>query len=67
MAIMTATDRTKWAKMREDHFAKGVNRVSLKTIDTAAFVLVLDDFEYDYEPVITHRSNNNNIYTYHKY
>lgn len=51
LAIMTASERTAWARMRREHFSKGVNKASLKTIDTAAFVLVLDDFEYDYEPV----------------
>ena len=50
---MTASDRTEWARVREQYFATGVNRNSLNTVETAAFVLVLDDYEYDYDPVST--------------
>ena len=53
LAVMTASERTEWARVREQYFATGVNRNSLNTVETAAFVLVLDDYEYDYDPVST--------------
>lgn len=49
LASLTAWDRTKWANAREKYFAKGANKVSLYLIESAAFVLSLDDkpFEFD--------------------
>lgn len=49
LASLTAGDRTKWAKVRESVFAKGVNKTSLHLIESAAFVLSLDEkpFEFD--------------------
>lgn len=47
MASLTAGDRTKWAHVRNTLFNKGINRVSLNTIETAAFVLSLDDEAYE--------------------
>ncbi|XP_055635447.1 carnitine O-palmitoyltransferase 1, liver isoform isoform X2 [Toxorhynchites rutilus septentrionalis] len=49
LASLTAGDRTKWAKIRESVFAKGPNKTSLHLIESAAFVLSLDQepFEFD--------------------
>lgn len=49
LAALTAGDRPTWAHIRETVFAKGVNRASLQAIESAAFVLSLDDqpFEFD--------------------
>uniref|UniRef100_T1E1Y6 carnitine O-palmitoyltransferase n=1 Tax=Psorophora albipes TaxID=869069 RepID=T1E1Y6_9DIPT len=49
LASLTAGDRTKWAKIRESVFAKGVNKTALHLIESAAFVLSLDEkpFEFD--------------------
>lgn len=49
LASLTAGNRTKWAQTREKYFSSGVNQISLSDIETAAFVLVLDEepFEYD--------------------
>ncbi len=44
--------RTEWARVRKEHFSAGVNRTSLAKIESAAFVLVLDDYQYDYEKVL---------------
>lgn len=49
LAALTAGDRKIWANTRNSQFNKGVNRTSLYTIESAAFVLSLDDepFEFD--------------------
>lgn len=49
LASLTAWHRTKWAQAREKFFSAGVNKTSLHDIESAAFVLVLDEepFEYD--------------------
>lgn len=47
LASLTAGDRTKWAQVRKSLFSRGINRVSLHTIETAAFVLALDDEAYE--------------------
>ncbi|XP_055301856.1 carnitine O-palmitoyltransferase 1, liver isoform-like isoform X1 [Sitodiplosis mosellana] len=47
LASLTAWNRSKWAEVRNNLFNKGVNRVSLHTIETAAFILSLDDESYD--------------------
>ncbi len=46
---MTAADRTEWSDARRDFFSRGLNRSSISAIDSAAFVLVLDDYSYDYD------------------
>ena len=51
LAVMTASNRTTWAKLRDRKFRHGINRSSLDVIESAAFVLVLDDYEYDYDEV----------------
>ncbi|GAU97630.1 hypothetical protein RvY_08896 [Ramazzottius varieornatus] len=47
VAALTAGDRVLWAEARERYFSRGPNRVSLETIERAAFYLVLDE-EEDY-------------------
>lgn len=49
LAALTAMERTKWANAREKYFSRGVNKTSLYLIESAAFVVSLDDepFEYD--------------------
>ena len=51
LAVMTASERTTWANLRERSFRHGVNKTSLDIIESAAFVLALDDYEYDYDEV----------------
>lgn len=50
LGALTAGERTRWAHLRETHFRKGLNRISLDAIEKAAFVLVLDEDEYRYDP-----------------
>ncbi|KAG4073892.1 hypothetical protein HA402_014097 [Bradysia odoriphaga] len=49
LAALTAWERQKWAHIRDTVFRQGLNRVSLHIIESAAFVLSLDDepFEFD--------------------
>lgn len=47
LASLTAWNRTKWAATRNSLFNKGINAVSLHTIETAAFVLLLDNEAYE--------------------
>lgn len=47
LASLTAWNRTKWAQTRNSMFNKGINRVSLHTIETAAFIVALDDEAYE--------------------
>ncbi len=42
---LTAWNRTKWAETREMYFSEGINRASLHTIETAMFVIALDNKE----------------------
>lgn len=48
---MTAGVRTHWAHVRDKYFCRGVNRASLDAIEKAAFVVVLDDFPYEFDMV----------------
>lgn len=54
LASLTALNRTKWAEIREKYFSEGINKKSLDLIESAAFVVSLDDepfvFEYDSSP-----------------
>lgn len=49
LAALTAGDRKIWANARNSQFNKGVNRTSLHAIESAAFIISLDDepFEFD--------------------
>jgi carnitine O-palmitoyltransferase 1 len=46
---LTAWNRTKWAEVRENFFSDGINKESLDSIESAAFVLALDDEPYLYD------------------
>ncbi|KRT82430.1 hypothetical protein AMK59_3641 [Oryctes borbonicus] len=50
VAALTACDRTHWGQVRRNLFNKGPNKTSLDTIEKAAFVVVLDDYPYIYDP-----------------
>ncbi|XP_078041782.1 carnitine O-palmitoyltransferase whd isoform X2 [Augochlora pura] len=50
LAALTAGERTAWAIAREEYFAKGTNKISLDLIEKAAFIVVLDDIPYIYDP-----------------
>ncbi|XP_031346630.1 carnitine O-palmitoyltransferase 1, liver isoform isoform X2 [Photinus pyralis] len=50
LAALTAGDRVHWAHARRHFFSRGVNKLSLDTIEKAAFVVALDDVPYEYEP-----------------
>ncbi|XP_076172764.1 carnitine O-palmitoyltransferase whd isoform X2 [Ptiloglossa arizonensis] len=50
LAALTAGERPAWANAREEYFAKGVNKASLDLVEKAAFVVVLDDVPYIYDP-----------------
>jgi len=43
LPALTALDRTRWAEVREEHLQIGINRLSLEEIESAIFVLCLDD------------------------
>ncbi|XP_058800477.1 carnitine O-palmitoyltransferase 1, liver isoform-like isoform X2 [Phymastichus coffea] len=49
LAALTAGNRTDWARARREFFGSGANRESLRIIETAAFVLILDDIAYEYD------------------
>ncbi|KAF0711778.1 Aste57867_5036 [Aphanomyces stellatus] len=43
LGALTAANRTTWAEHRDTFFSEGINRKSLRVIESAVFVLVLDD------------------------
>jgi carnitine O-palmitoyltransferase 1, liver isoform len=49
LAALTAWERSKWAGARERYFSHGSNKTSLFLIESAAFVVSLDEepFEFD--------------------
>jgi carnitine O-palmitoyltransferase 1 len=51
LAALTAGERMSWAVARHEFFFKGVNRLSLDTIEKAAFIVTLDDFPYEFNEV----------------
>lgn len=51
IAALTAGDRKAWAEVRKKYFSFGVNKKSLHLIESAAFVVILDDNEVFYDPV----------------
>lgn len=40
---MTPEERTTWATAREEHWSEGLNRASLDVVESAMFVVTLDD------------------------
>ncbi|PIO67023.1 hypothetical protein TELCIR_11244 [Teladorsagia circumcincta] len=51
LAVLTAGERTHWAKTRRAYLRSGINRTSLNDIERAAFVVILDDEEVSYDKV----------------
>ena len=49
MASLTAGKRVPWAEARQKHFMSGQNARSLKTIESAAFAVSLDEDEVSTE------------------
>ncbi|CAJ0605158.1 unnamed protein product [Cylicocyclus nassatus] len=49
LAVLTAGERTHWAKTRRAYFRSGINKTSLNDIERAAFVVILDDEEVSYD------------------
>ncbi|CAB0029295.1 unnamed protein product [Trichogramma brassicae] len=49
LASLTAGERVHWAKSREEHFARGINKISLDLIEKSAFVVALDDVPYEFD------------------
>ncbi|XP_071751239.1 carnitine O-palmitoyltransferase 1, liver isoform [Centroberyx gerrardi] len=49
LAVLTAGDRTPWAKARDTYFSRGKNKQSLDAIEKAAFFVTLDDTEQRFE------------------
>lgn len=49
LASLTAWDRQKWANARERYFSRGANKASLRLVESAAFVVALDDEPYEYD------------------
>jgi carnitine O-palmitoyltransferase 1 len=47
LAALTAGERPLWAEARETYFRSGVNRSSLEAIEKSAFVLILDEEEFE--------------------
>ncbi|CAF1988912.1 unnamed protein product [Rotaria magnacalcarata] len=60
LAALTAGERTLWAEARDTYFRSGGNRYSLEAIEKAAFVLVLDEEEFEIGT-----SNNNSPWSSH--
>jgi carnitine O-palmitoyltransferase 1, liver isoform len=54
LAALTAGERTLWAEARQTYFSTGVNRSSLEAIEKAAFVLILDDEDFEIGTVSEH-------------
>ena len=51
LAALTAGRRDHWARVRREHFSSGINKTSLRAIERAAFVVILDDEYVCYDPV----------------
>ncbi|XP_038072359.1 carnitine O-palmitoyltransferase 1, liver isoform-like isoform X2 [Patiria miniata] len=49
LPALTAGDRIPWALARQRFFTRGVNKISLRAIEMAAFIVVLDDEAQDYD------------------
>ncbi|CAH1790020.1 unnamed protein product [Owenia fusiformis] len=42
LSSLTGIDRTEWAKTRQQHFTKGVNKESMDVVDSAMFMVILE-------------------------
>lgn len=46
LASLTSMDRKKWALAREKYFSSGVNKASLREVESGAIVMILEEREY---------------------
>ena len=60
VGVLTSSRRNTWAEARDTHFSSGVNKASLNAIESAAFVLVLEQESYtaNSEVVLNHNPPN---------
>ncbi|KAL7014655.1 hypothetical protein ACKWTF_016048 [Chironomus riparius] len=58
LASLTSWERPKWAETRDKYFSKGINKKALHIIESAAFVMVLDDVPYESDFVNLTNSEN---------
>lgn len=49
VAALTTLDRTTWAKLRKQHFSSGVNKDSLRLVESAIIFVNLDDSKFDFK------------------
>jgi len=49
LAALTAWHRSKWAETRNKFFSRGQNRISLNIVESAAFILSLDEEAYEFD------------------
>uniref|UniRef100_T1K5L4 Uncharacterized protein n=1 Tax=Tetranychus urticae TaxID=32264 RepID=T1K5L4_TETUR len=49
LSVVTAVDRVSWSQTRERYFSRGINKTSLDAIEKSAFVLVLDDVDFEFD------------------
>ena len=47
VGVLTASKRNTWAQIRDSYFSSGANKTTLSTIESAAFILVLEDDTYN--------------------
>eukprot|EP00946_MAST-07B_sp_MAST-7B-sp1_P000496 g496.t1 len=47
IAALTSLPREQWAKIQEEHFSDGVNKISLREIERSLFVVVLDHGKHE--------------------
>ena len=59
VGYLTGINRDKWAELRDDLITSETNRDSLRRIDSALFVLCLDDSEPDNPTDLSHRMLHN--------
>lgn len=43
LPALTSMNRTRWAEVREEYFSEGNNKASIDVIDSAVFLLILDE------------------------
>uniref|UniRef100_A0A0K0ENG6 Carn_acyltransf domain-containing protein n=1 Tax=Strongyloides stercoralis TaxID=6248 RepID=A0A0K0ENG6_STRER len=51
ISSLTAGERNLWAKIRKEKFNKGINKESLFIIENALEILILDDKDWEYDPL----------------
>ncbi|XP_053213840.1 carnitine O-palmitoyltransferase 1, liver isoform-like [Panonychus citri] len=49
LSVVTAVDRVSWSQTRDKFFSRGINKSSLDAIEKSAFVLILDDVDFEFD------------------